>query len=279
MIVSIETILANVVLFGCLPGVASLAAPQDQADLGGIEQQLRTQYALTKVADGGNVAQPGAILVVRFFGIKANPVSGNIYWPNSYKSGGRIGHPMFVAKRGVSKVVDDTRYLQAGENVYVTNIEAKDAEVVFSLQTCNRGFVGNDPNRLPYRASIAFQFQKRFVNPSNLKQIQGAVAELLAMAPPDTKPIMSSAQGGPVPPPPRLGSLYISAKDTADRLQINTDVSFSLQEGGQSFNGTYAVSGATLKLHIVQLQKDVDIEIQGDRLIVNGDEAWNQPGR
>jgi hypothetical protein len=90
MIVSIETILANVVLFGCLPGVASLAAPQDQADLGGIEQQLRTQYALTKVADGGNVAQPGAILVVRFFGIKANPVSGNIYWPNSYKSGGRL---------------------------------------------------------------------------------------------------------------------------------------------------------------------------------------------
>jgi hypothetical protein len=262
-----------------LLAVGSFAGPLDQAGLGGIEQQLRTQYALTKVADSGNVTQPGATLVVRFFGIKANPLSGDIYWPNSYKSGGRIGHPMFVAKRGVSKVAEDTRFLRAGENVYVTNIEAKDDEVVFSLQTCDSGFAANEPNGPPYRASVAFQFQKRFVNPSNLKQIQGTVAELLAMAPPDTKPAASSAQGGPVPPPPRLGSLYISAKDTADRLQINTDGSFSLQEGGQSFNGAYAVSGATLKLHIVQLQKDVDIEIQGDRLIVNGDEAWNQPGR
>ena len=54
----------------------------------------------------------------------------------------------------------------------------------------------------------------------------------------------------------------------------STMSSFSLQEGGQSFSGTYSVTGTTLKLQIVQLQKSVDIVIRGNQLIVNGDEAW-----
>ena len=61
-----------------------------------------------------------------------------------------------------------------------------------------------------------------------------------------------------------LGSAYVNAADAADRLQLNTDGSFSLQEGGQSFTGTYSVAGSTLKLHIAQLQKDVDILVQGN---------------
>ena len=32
-------------------------------------------------------------------------------------------------------------------------------------------------------------------------------------------------------------------------------------------------------IYIVQLQKDVDIAIQGNRLIVNGDEVWIQPNQ
>jgi hypothetical protein len=77
--------------------------------------------------------------------------------------------------------------------------------------------------------------------------------------------------------PPKLGSLYVSNLNNADRLQMQADGSFSLQEGGQSFTGTYSVSGSTLKLQIAQLQRDVDIAIQGDQLIVNGDETWVQP--
>jgi hypothetical protein len=60
---------------------------------------------------------------------------------------------------------------------------------------------------------------------------------------------------------------------------LNRNNTFALQEGGQSFSGTYSVNGSTLRLHIVQLQKDVDIAIQGNRLIVNGDEVWIQPNQ
>ena len=74
-----------------------------------------------------------------------------------------------------------------------------------------------------------------------------------------------------------LGSVYVNAGNAADRLQLDTDGSFSLQEGGQSFTGSYSVAGSSLKLHIAQLQKDVDILVQGDDLVVNGEEIWNQP--
>ena len=79
----------------------------------------------------------------------------------------------------------------------------------------------------------------------------------------------------PVP----LAPVYVSSQNTGDRLQLNRDKTFSLQEGGQSFSGSYFVAGTTLTLHIVQLQKDVEIAIQGNRLIVNGDEVWIQPNQ
>lgn len=75
----------------------------------------------------------------------------------------------------------------------------------------------------------------------------------------------------------QLGPVYVSSQNSGDRLRLNGDNTFSLREGGQSFSGTYSVTGATLTLHIVQLQKDVDIEIRGNNLIVNGDETWVPP--
>jgi hypothetical protein len=256
------------------------AAPQDQGGKGGVEQQLSAHYSLTRVSDNGVVLQPGTVLLVRFFGIKANPVSGDIYWPNSYRKGGRIGQPVFFAKRGVSKVVEDTRFLLAGTSAYVTNIEIKDADVVLSLQTCGGGPAGNEPNGGLYRANVAFQFQKGFVNPANVKQIEDTIAELLAVVPPGANSNGNATQAVPsVPVPPRLGPLYVSSQNSADRIQLNGDNTFSLQEGGQSFSGTYLITGTTLKLHIVELQKDVNIAIQGNRLIVNGEEVWIQPNR
>jgi hypothetical protein len=77
-----------------------------------------------------------------------------------------------------------------------------------------------------------------------------------------------------------LGSVYVSAQNAGDRLQLNaSDGSFSLQESGQKFSGTYTVNGNVLKLHVVQLGKDVDIAIDGRKLIVNGEEIWVQPSR
>ena len=77
-----------------------------------------------------------------------------------------------------------------------------------------------------------------------------------------------------------LGAVYVSVQNAADRLELNaSNGSFSLQEGGQKFTGTYGVNARTLRLHIVELGKDVDIAIDGRRLVVNGDEIWVQPGQ
>jgi len=74
----------------------------------------------------------------------------------------------------------------------------------------------------------------------------------------------------------RFPASFVSAQNSADRLLLNTDGSFSLMEGGQLFSGRYSVSGATLKLNISELQKDADITIDGNQLVVNGNETWIQ---
>jgi hypothetical protein len=178
----------------------------------------------------------------------------------------------------VSKVVAETRLLVPGESVYVTNIETKDADVIFSLQSCGGGYGGKDRNAVPFRANVAFQFQKGLVNPANLKQIEETIAELLAVASPVTKSQGDATRSERSSPAAAgLGPVYVNSQNGADRLQLGSDMRFSLQEGGQSFSGTYSVAGSTLMLHIVQLQKDVDIAMQGNRLIVNGEEVWIQP--
>jgi peptidyl-prolyl cis-trans isomerase A (cyclophilin A) len=75
-----------------------------------------------------------------------------------------------------------------------------------------------------------------------------------------------------------LSPAYVSAQNSGDRIKLNADNTFVLQEGGDSFSGTYSVAGATLTLHIVQLNKDVNVGIQENRLIVNGEEVWIAAG-
>jgi hypothetical protein len=77
-------------------------------------------------------------------------------------------------------------------------------------------------------------------------------------------------------PKSALASVYVNSQDPGERLQLNpSNGTFSLVEGGQSFSGTFAVNGNVLRLRIAQLAKDVDIAIDGNRLVVNGSEIWN----
>ena len=59
----------------------------------------------------------------------------------------------------------------------------------------------------------------------------------------------------PVPPaapvvPLRLPATYVSTQAPADQLQLNSDNSFSLQEAGQTYHGTFSISGNILELRI-----------------------------
>ena len=133
-----------------------------------------------------------------------------------------------------------------------------------------------------FRVGVSFQFPKGFLVTATAEAVQEAISHVFSVdtsANTGSGPAMAApTQAGITgrPSPTTLGSLYVNSQNSADRLKLNADGSFSLQEGGQAFNGTYLVDGATLRIHILQMGKDVDITIRGNTLIVNGQEVWDQ---
>ena len=90
----------------------------------------------------------------------------------------------------------------------------------------------------------------------------------------------------PAPPPPaaplQLPSSYVSSQTPADQLQLNADHSFLLQEGGQTYRGTFVANGNTLELNISGGPKST-ATIQGNSLTDSGGQTWilgtPSPGR
>jgi hypothetical protein len=124
---------------------------------------------------------------------------------------------------------------------------------------------------------VVFEFPKGYLSTATLGTVQDTIKRVFsADADSSNSNNGSQAVSEPSTPvsPPSLQPLYVSAQNSADRLQLNADNSFSLQEGGRSFSGRYSVNGTTLTLQIAELQKAVDILIQGNQLVVNGDEIW-----
>jgi hypothetical protein len=142
--------------------------------------QLTQRYALTRVDGNGTVTQGGTVVKIGQFLLRANPVYGDRYQPNSYKKG-RVSQPTFMKpSRDNIKLADSLGYLRFGEELYVTGVEVNDTEVLFKLQTCG-AFVGRPLGDAIYRAALSFQFQKGSVSVGNLKQIEDTIAEVLTI--------------------------------------------------------------------------------------------------
>lgn len=71
-------------------GACLFGMPQNQVPRPSIEQQLRKQYALTRVGTNGVVTQAGSVLVVQQDGLKAIPALYQGYFGNNVKKGGPI---------------------------------------------------------------------------------------------------------------------------------------------------------------------------------------------
>jgi hypothetical protein len=165
------------------------------------------------------------------------------------------------------------RRLGRGTQLFVNKIDVQKDAIVFRLFHVP----GND---FLYYADLKFPFGKGSVPTPD--QALETISEVLAVQPVTT----SAGHPGPTPPPqapqpaplapPVLGRVYVSTQNAADRVQLESGGTFSLQEGGQTFSGTYAAQGNNLKLRIKELDKDVEIAIDGDKLIVNGSEIWTQ---
>jgi len=238
-----------------------------------IERQLQSEYRTASVSSDGTVVRPGTLLVVAQDGIKANPPSGDIYWYNSHKPGNRIGYSK-VFESFAGDLSSQVRLLEVGEKVLVTRVRAKLSEVDFYVQT----YVDN-PNDVPYRACVLFQFQKGFVESGNLKAIQDSINEVFT---PDTS---GTTTGSEAPSDTaveerklekaalNLPATYVNAQTPADQLQLNADNSFSLEEAGQTYHGSFVVSGNTLELSISPDNKPT-ATLQGNDLIDSSGQTW-----
>jgi hypothetical protein len=193
-------------------GALLFAAPQ--ALKPSVEQKLRAQYPVTRVGANGTVLQAGQVLVVQLDGIRANPAWVNqSYYPNTFKKDGKKvtqsikGDIIHFPVGGPAAIP----HLDAGAKVYLTGIELKKEEIIFSVQSCG----ACNPavaQSLSHRAALAFQFGKGYLESADYSAIQDTIGKVFAVdtSPPQTIPTTEQPQTAgppnqieqPPPPPP-----------------------------------------------------------------------------
>lgn len=267
---------------------------QAQAPHLAIEDQLRAQYHVTKVgANGMVVGQAGTILVIQptatwsslYDGLWGLPAESGEYWYTTYNKDGRAKNVTFQHGASVAEKKYGHRILQPGEKVYLTNIEVKPNEIAFIVQTCGVCDPSTpDPNNPPYRARLAFEFDKDYLSTATLKQVVEHTDPVLAL---DTSPpgqpsrqmlVNSSAPLAAAVAVAGLKypSTYVSAQAPTDQIQLNADHSFSLQEGGQAYHGTFAVNGSSLELTISESNTKTTATLQGNNLMDSSGQTWTR---
>ena len=174
-------------------GACLFGTPQDPAPKPSIEQQLKKQYPLTRVGTNGIVIQGGCVLVVQADGLKAIPASYQGYLANSVKKGARIKTNMVqhIGGPGPRVYMKEAGFFQVGEKAYLTKVDVKDTEIIFSVQSCGScNAAAPDPNAA-FRASLAFQFAKGYLASADFKDVQEVIGEVFA--------IDNSATSAPAP--------------------------------------------------------------------------------
>jgi hypothetical protein len=196
---------------------------------------------------------------------------------------GKLHEPGFGQVLLLTTLKCEVHPLSPGTHVYLGDVQVIPksnriafAALVCSVGDCSGGFDG------ALKTEVDFNFVKSFLDHAEFAQIDEVIQHVFSVTgnPATTSQgaQFSAAVSQPTQPaiPPIItpGSEYANAQNKADRLQLHTDHSFALAEGGQSFSGRYSFAGSTLTLHIAELQKDVDIVVQGENLVVNGAENW-----
>ena len=163
---------------------------QDTNSAPAIQQKLIAEYPLTKAsADKTDIVTAGAVLVLEKDNLLMYTTTTTMPPQNTYKNG-KISHGVFDAAKkckfcayvpGVSSVAAavpnvDMRTFVSGEKFWVTNIEAHDDGMVFSLLS--------DPyNDVRYYSTLKFPYPKGAVPP--MDQMMAMVAEVIKVAPSD----------------------------------------------------------------------------------------------
>jgi hypothetical protein len=71
-----------------------------------------------------------------------------------------------------------------------------------------------------------------------------------------------------------LPATYVSAQTPTDQLQLNSNNTFSLQEGGQAYHGNFVLNGNSLELAISESNTKTTATLQGSNLTDSSGQIW-----
>ena len=160
------------------------AAAAQLAPTASLPDELAAQYKISKlnvdstgtvVTDAGTVlnVQKGGILGFQYdnYGIVAIKYDkSGIHAPNA------LAMMMFTKSNKVQ-----TKFLTVGEKVYVTKIDVnvKGEKVTFSLVECDT--CNNVQQPSGYKAQLAFQFDKGYLETANASQVEDTIGQVLTI--------------------------------------------------------------------------------------------------
>jgi hypothetical protein len=125
-------------------------------------------------------------------------MGAGISYPNTYK-GGTIHHDakgVFLTSAG------DIRDLAVNEQVYVLKVEVKDTAVLIGIQTCGTcNPTLPDPENVPSRANITFQFGKPYLASATAAQVEEVIGHVLAPGQPGNASPQPVSNAAPPTPP------------------------------------------------------------------------------
>ena len=148
---------------------AAGSAPRAQlAPTASLSDELVAQYKLTRLgvdSTGITVTDPGTVLMVQKGGVLGFPPTDMGVLPTKFENGS-IHSPSPVLT-GMFKQNVSTRFLTAGERVYVTklDINMKAGKITFSLVECDTCNGVQNPSN--YKAVLTFQFAKGSLESAN----------------------------------------------------------------------------------------------------------------
>jgi hypothetical protein len=200
----------------------------------GVEPQVRSQYRLTRIGSNGVlVGQAGSLLTIQEDGLAAIPAAFGKYWYNTYKKGGRI---KVNAIQHLGNAFQDAmaarRPFQVGEKMYLTNLEFTPTEVIFYVQSCGAcDPAAIDPNDPPYRARLAFQFDKGFLSAADSRQVLETTGRVFGV----DRPAAQAPQPPAIIPAPAPGPGVLQNQDVVKMTKAGFDDSIIIAkiEGSQ----------------------------------------------
>jgi len=235
-----------------------------------LQQKLASQFTLTKLTDGGDIAAAGVVLVLQKKGLWMYSTASKLPPLNNYqndkmsKSTMRDMQITMLTKGNTGFIDLPKRSFAAGETCWVIGLGIEKDGIVFRLYSAPYGDTR-------YYGDLKFPFKKG--SPPEPDEALARIAEVLAQsgAPGAGATGAGVLRGGPLL---HLPATFVSAQTPTDQLQLNADNSFSLQEAGQTYRGTFAINGNSLEITIPDTNTKTTMTIQGSNLTDPSGRIW-----